>query len=75
MKEGLLWFDNDPKRPLADKIGQAAARYQVKFGAKPNTCYINEKQSDGRIEVVGDVRLKVAKTVSPNHFFIGVENS
>ena len=41
MKEGLLWFDNDPQRKLAEKVSRAAARYQVKFGCRPTICYLN----------------------------------
>jgi len=74
VKEGLLWFDNDPKRTLADKVNQAATRYHVKFGATPNTCYVNEKQFDGKTEAVGGVRLKSVNNIQPNHFFIGIEN-
>ena len=32
MREGLLWFDNDPHRKLADKIGQAAITLQHAAG-------------------------------------------
>lgn len=41
MEIGLLWYDNDPKRALEDKIGQAAQRYRDKYGRWPNTCYVH----------------------------------
>jgi hypothetical protein len=41
MREGLLWFDDDPRRRLKEKILQAAARYQRKFGAAPDVCYVS----------------------------------
>ncbi|HID86222.1 MAG TPA: hypothetical protein EYP55_02460 [Anaerolineae bacterium] len=41
MKVGLLWYDDDPKRPFAEKIEAAARRYREKFGVRPNTCYVN----------------------------------
>ena len=41
MEIGLLWYDGDPKRPLEDKIGQAAERYREKYGRWPNTCYVH----------------------------------
>lgn len=41
MEVGLLWYDSDPGRSLADKIGRAARRYCEKFGRPPNRCYVH----------------------------------
>ncbi len=73
MREGLLWFDNDPKRKLADKIGQAVTRYQVRFGHRPTTCYLSERDFDGKTEEVSGIRLRPVSHVRPHHFWIGVE--
>jgi len=71
MREGLLWFDDDPRRAMAEKVQQAAARYRQKFGTMPDVCYVNDKAID-RTEVrVGDLRVRPASTVLPNHFWIG----
>ncbi len=32
---GLLWFDDNPKRDLKQKVGDAARRYTEKFAASP----------------------------------------
>lgn len=73
MKEGLLWFDKDPRRKLADKIRQAATRYQVKFGQKPTVCYLNAADLDGQIQEVNGIQLRTAANVLRHHFWIGVE--
>jgi len=41
MKVGLLWYDDDPGRDLAEKVGRAARRYRQKFGTSPNICYVH----------------------------------
>jgi hypothetical protein len=41
MDIGLLWFDDDPRRRLEDKVGRAAQRYREKYGRWPNTCYVH----------------------------------
>ncbi len=74
MKEGLLWFDNNPKLSVPDKVGRAAARYRVKFGCQPTTCYLNIADFDGRTEFVGEIRLQPALNIQRNHFWIGIEN-
>jgi hypothetical protein len=73
MREGLLWFDNDPKRKLSDKVGQAATRYQVRFGRRPTTCYLSEQDFDGKTEEVNGIRLRPVPNVRPHHFWVGVE--
>ena len=73
MKEGLLWFDNDPQRKLADKISRAATRYQVKFGRKPTLCYLNASNVEGKTDEINGIRIKLVDDILPNHFWIGVE--
>jgi hypothetical protein len=73
MREGLLWFDNDPNRKLADKISRAVTRYQARFGRRPTTCYLNARDFDGQTDKINGVQLKPASDVRPHHFWIGVE--
>jgi hypothetical protein len=88
MREGLLWFDADPKRDLAEKVAQAADRYREKFGRRPNLCYVNPAMlvvpahpglpaGDGRVSQstveCDGVRLAPAANVLAHHFWIGVE--
>jgi hypothetical protein len=74
MKEGLLWFDDDPRRKLTDKIGQAATRYQVKFGRRPTICYVNEADLNGQQNEIKGIRLRSVSNVLRHHFWVGVEN-
>jgi hypothetical protein len=74
MKEGLLWFDNDSRRNLADKIGQAASRYQVRFGRKPTVCYLNVADLKGQVDEVKGIRLQAVSNVLRHHFWVGVDN-
>jgi hypothetical protein len=74
MKEGLLWFDNDPRRKLVDKISQAATRYQVRFGRKPTVCYLNVADLNGQSDEIKGIRLQVGSNVQRHHFWIGVDD-
>ena len=73
MKEGLLWFDNDPNRKLVDKVSQAAARYQVRLHQKPTVCYLSPDEFDGQIEEINGIYLKPAPYIRPHYLWIGVE--
>jgi hypothetical protein len=72
MREGLLWFDNDPKRDLTQKVGRAAAHYQRKHGQKPNVCYVHPSMVQGSEEVDG-VHVAGLPTVLKHHLWIGEE--
>ena len=73
MREGLLWFDNDPKHNLVHKVGQAAARYQARFGRRPTLCYLSESDFTAETDEVIGIRLRPATYVRPHHLWIGVE--
>lgn len=74
MDIGVLWEDDDPKRPIAEKIKRAAAFYADKYGAPPTTCVINAATlGDETLRAAGGCRVLTARTVQINHFWLGVE--
>ena len=88
MKIGMLWFDNDAQRPLAEKVERAAKYYQTKYGATPNWCYASSRSiGESQVETVvrvsaikqgqapQPITLKSARTVLPNHFWLGVSEN
>ena len=86
MKEGLLWYDDDPGRDLAEKIRRAAQRYRKKFGRAPNVCYVHpsvisalrpedgEEQGDKTRKVYG-VQVASLPSVLRHHFWLGQEET
>ena len=75
MEKGLLWYDDNPKLDLAEKIGQAARRYRQKYGASPNVCYVHPSAlgDNGKVKTVGDVRVSSRRSVLLHHFWVGQE--
>ena len=74
MIEGLLWYDDDPARDLAEKVKRAARRYQQKFGAAPTVCYVHPSTLDDK-QQVGQVDVTALASVLQHHFWIGREES
>jgi len=70
MDVGLLWYDDDARKPLEKKIDEAAARFREKFGRSPTTCYVNETTT-----AITHPRLKVLphRLIRPNHLWVGVD--
>ena len=72
MREGLLWYDNDPKKALTIKVAEAAQAYQRKFGQRPDTCYVAPVTLSGSPPDTG-LRLVASVLVRPQHFWVGVD--
>jgi hypothetical protein len=88
MKVGMLWFDNDPKAGLDIKIERAADYYRVKYGKAPTVCFVHPSMlpaggtaqpAEEPVPVEGlkgtGIEVRPTRSVLPNHFWIGVNNS
>jgi len=81
MREGLLWYDDNPGRDLAEKIAPAVRRYRRKFGTAPNVCYVHastlaaasEPGGNGHEREVGGVLVASLPSVLRHHFWLGRE--
>jgi hypothetical protein len=73
MDIGMLWFD-DRSKPLQEKVEQAAAFYEDKFGNKPTHCLVHPSTLNGGEGLVGSVMVRKARNVMPNHYWVGVED-
>ena len=74
MDIGMLWFDDDAKRSLNDKVARAVEHYKTKYGATPTVCFVKPSMltAERAPEVAGGVQLRPARMVLVNHFWIGV---
>jgi hypothetical protein len=72
MDVGMLWYDNDARQNLAQKVARAAEHYRAKYGLTPNLCFVNPALLPHGPEAAGDVQVRPARTVLPNHFWLGV---
>ncbi|HEV2404807.1 MAG TPA: hypothetical protein VGR88_05115, partial [Ktedonobacterales bacterium] len=86
---GLLWYDDDARRPLAVKIADAAQRFRERIGYEPTTCQLNpalaEKAANdrpkrgprrtGAAPAAPElaVRIEPSESLRPNYFFVGVQ--
>jgi hypothetical protein len=73
MDIGMLWYDDDNKRPLGEKVARAVEHYKTKYGAVPTVCYVNPVTlKDGSPEQSAGVQIRKARNVLADHFWIGV---
>ncbi len=72
MKTGMLWLDADAKRPFVEKVQRAADYYHDKYGQFPQICLVSKNAIDGE-QTIANILVQPAKTVLPNHFWLGVE--
>ena len=73
MFTGMMWFDNDPKTALTEKVRQAAEYYKNKYGRIPDVCLVNPKMMPEGEAHEGKITVRANRSVLPGHLWIGVE--
>lgn len=77
MKTGLLWFDDDPRKQLEEKVRRAAAYYEHKYGRSPNLCFVHPSLLNGngkkaKARKAGQVEIRAGRSILPDHLWLGV---
>ena len=75
MFTGMMWYDNDPKTALTEKVHQAADYYRQKYGRIPDVCLVNPKMMPEGEAREGKITIRANRSVLPGHLWIGVEPS
>jgi hypothetical protein len=74
MDIGMLWFDDDARRTLDEKVARAVEHYRTKYGVMPTVCFVHpsllaEKRAP---DLPAGVQVRPARTVMKHHFWVGV---
>jgi hypothetical protein len=73
VRVGLLWFDNDPKKGLDQRLEEAVERYRTKVGQAPNTCYVNPSElHESQVSRPG-IRIVAASNILRSHLWVGLD--
>jgi len=72
---GMLWFDNDPKAGLSEKVDRAAQYYALKYGQVPNICFVHPSMAKEAAAVKSGVEIRSTQMVLPHHLWIGVREA
>lgn len=70
----LIWYDNDRKRALTDKVRAAAERYRERFGSAPEVVLLNPTDAAEQDRLAGLI-VRPTVLVSPNHLYVGVDDA
>ena len=72
MDIGMLWYDDDTKRPLGEKVARAVDYYKAKYGSVPTVCFVNPAALQGAPDSAAGVQIRSARNVMVDHFWLGV---
>lgn len=72
MDIGMLWYDDDHKRPLNERVSKAVDYYKAKYGVVPTVCFINPATLKDGPESAAGVQLRSARNVLVDHFWLGI---
>jgi len=65
----FVWYDDSPKKPVAEKIQEAIAAYVTRFAIQPSLLLVNAVD---HMEFT-NVLVRAERTVQPNTFWLGFE--
>jgi len=75
---GMLWFDNDPKTTLEQKVVNALKNHARRFGRGAEVVVVNPKNADGidlaELSKSCNVIIKAARYVTTQHMIVGFED-
>jgi hypothetical protein len=78
MNVGMLWFDNDPRTALTDKVERAADYYRRKYGRIPDLCLVHPAMLGSHPEQIlgrgGKVAVRSNRAILPGHLWIGEDD-
>jgi len=74
MNIGMLWFDDDSRRTLEEKVQRAAEHYSDKYGHQATLCFVKPQTLNGGPQRIAGIHIRNSRTVMPNHFWIGFED-
>ncbi len=66
--EYFVWYDESAQKSAAEKIGEAAAAYHVRFARAPHLVLVNSADQTQ----VGDMVIRTEQTIQRNTFWLGV---
>lgn len=75
MDIGMLWYDDDVKRPLGEKVARAVDYYKTKYGSVPTVCFVNPATLKDAPDTAAGVQIRSARNVMVDHFWLGIGES
>ena len=72
MDIGMLWYDDDNKRPFGEKVARAVDYYKAKYGSVPTVCFVNPATLKDSPDTAAGVQIRSARNVMVDHFWLGV---
>jgi hypothetical protein len=76
MTLGTMYWDDNSKTTLQQKVETAVGEYKTKWQKSPTTCFVNQKALEPLTEIeVAGVIVKSMKFILPDHLWIGIEES
>ena len=72
MDIGMLWYDDDSKRPFGEKVARAVDYYKAKYGSVPTVCFVNPSALKDSPDTAAGVQIRSARNVMADHFWLGV---
>lgn len=73
----FVWYDDNPKKSVSAKIGEAILRYKQKYGKNPKVCMLNEgvqPEDYTNLKATANLQIMPVKHIRQNYFWISMDS-
>jgi hypothetical protein len=64
----LHWYEDSPKKSIAQRLAEACAAYQTRFAQKPNLILVSEQDAAA---LFPGCEVRAERRISPNNYQVG----
>ncbi|MDK2982296.1 MAG: hypothetical protein PWQ55_2643 [Chloroflexota bacterium] len=72
MNNGMLWYDNQTKKPVEDRIQKAVEYFTFKYGHPPFCCFVHPDMLAEPIQLDESIKVIPNQRVLKNHIWLEI---
>lgn len=70
MNKGMLWYDNNTKLNIENRVQKAVEFFIEKYGYKPQCCFVNPDMAEEPIKIKDNIKIVPNEKVLKNHIWL-----
>ncbi len=72
MKQGMLWYDNQPNRAVELRIQNAVDYFIKKYGHPPLCCFVHPDMIKNSLQLKNNIKVMPNERILKNHIWLEI---
>lgn len=70
MNKGMLWYDNNTKLNIENRVLEAVEFFMDKYGYKPHCAFVNPTMAEKPIKIKNNIKIVPNEKILKNHIWL-----